>query len=407
MLLPRFIFEGSGSVWSFTDSPVAGRLISSGEQGEAILWDLSQIHPLGRSIGRHPNFLTNIVFSPDGKLLASSDDEGVIALRDPANGQLLLPAWQADPYGVEAMDFSPNGEILATAGVNDQIRLWDANPDSEHFGEELIPPLSAHVGDVFSLAFSPQGKMMASVGADRTIKIWDMDKESDTFGKSIGMINTEHTSWIHDVFFNRTGDRLVSISANQATLWHISGNRPEDTTILELPIRLEYHSSTLAFHSELVLTKSEILVVGTRNLISLMNLSPGSDELGQLVVGPIEYSGDRIASLDVSPDSLMLAVGDLSGSLQLWDLADLQPFEPALSGHPTILGSLRFSPDGASLVSGDGNGNLILWNLDLGYWIDQACRRANRNLTQVEWRHYFGEEPYRATCPDLPAEPAQ
>ena len=183
-----------------------------------------------------------------------------------------------------------------------------------------------------------------------------MDRESDTFGKSIGMINTEHTSWIHDLFFNRTGDRLVSFSANQATLWHISSNRPEETTFVELPIRLEYFSSILAFHSELELTKSEILVVGTRNLISFMNLSPGSDEFGQNVVGPIEYSGDRIASLDVSPDSLMLAVGDFSGSLQLWDLADLQPYEPPLSGHPTILGSLRFSPDGTSLVSGDGNG---------------------------------------------------
>ena len=156
------VFEGNGSVWSFTDSAVAGRLISSGEQGEAVLWDLFQIHPLARSIGRHLYHLTNIVFSPDGKVLASSDDEGMIVLRDPANGQLLLPAWQADLYGVEAMDFSPNGEILATAGVNDQIQLWDASPDSENFGEELIPPLSDHVGDVFALAFRPQGKMMAS-----------------------------------------------------------------------------------------------------------------------------------------------------------------------------------------------------------------------------------------------------
>ena len=37
-------------------------------------------------------------------------------------------------------------------------------------------------------------------------------------------------------------------------------------------------------------------------------------------------------------------------------------------------------------------------------WQARACERANRNLTRAEWQNYFGDEPYRATCPGLPLD---
>lgn len=38
-------------------------------------------------------------------------------------------------------------------------------------------------------------------------------------------------------------------------------------------------------------------------------------------------------------------------------------------------------------------------------WKRAACRIANRNLTQQEWRQYFGDLPYHKTCPALPTGP--
>ena len=50
------------------------------------------------------------------------------------------------------------------------------------------------------------------------------------------------------------------------------------------------------------------------------------------------------------------------------------------------------------------------WSDDFSVWawqpadlIAQACARLTRNLTRAEWRLYLGDEPYRATCPALPA----
>ncbi len=42
--------------------------------------------------------------------------------------------------------------------------------------------------------------------------------------------------------------------------------------------------------------------------------------------------------------------------------------------------------------------------IDLGTQalVNALCRRANRNLTQAEWKQYIGDHPYRRTCPAFP-----
>ena len=66
-----------------------------------------------------------------------------------------------------------------------------------------------------------------------------------------------------------------------------------------------------------------------------------------------------------SPRGHILASGDLSGVVQLWDVAD--PARPAaLSRFRTDtrgLSSVAFSPDGRTLASGDDAGHIRLWNV--------------------------------------------
>jgi len=60
-----------------------------------------------------------------------------------------------------------------------------------------------------------------------------------------------------------------------------------------------------------------------------------------------------------------------------------------------------FSPDGRWLASG-----VRLWDMDLDAQVQLACRTAGRNLTMFEWQLYFGRQPYRPTCQDLPTDPS-
>jgi hypothetical protein len=58
------------------------------------------------------------------------------------------------------------------------------------------------------------------------------------------------------------------------------------------------------------------------------------------------------------------------------------------------------------LASGSLDGTIVLWDVNVESWLAHACMVANRNLTDQEWRSYFGEVPYKKICPDLPAHPS-
>jgi WD40 repeat protein len=65
--------------------------------------------------------------------------------------------------------FSPDGSLLATAGQDSTVRLWDTATGQPH-GQ----PLTGHTGAVNAVAFSPDGSLLASAGADATVRLWDL-----------------------------------------------------------------------------------------------------------------------------------------------------------------------------------------------------------------------------------------
>ena len=94
-------------------------------------------------------------------------------------------------------------------------------------------------------------------------------------------------------------------------------------------------------------------------------------------------------------------------SIILWDVESGQPLSPPLTGHARAVRSVAFSPDGKTLASGSADRTIIFWEVGLELLQTRACSVALRNLTGAEWKHYFGNEPYRTTCPDIPVDPAE
>jgi FOG: WD40 repeat len=74
---------------------------------------------------------------------------------------------------VTNISFSPEGKILASSSDEGNVRVWNLENGRE------ISTLEGHLGSVTSVMFSPDGKTLASAGIDNTIKLWNLELDLD------------------------------------------------------------------------------------------------------------------------------------------------------------------------------------------------------------------------------------
>ena len=74
--------------------------------------------------------------------------------------------------------FSPDGKYIATASADNTARVWDAAT-----GKQIFAPLN-HDGGVNNVVFSPDGKYVATASLDKTARLWDA-----ATGKQIFVLN--------------------------------------------------------------------------------------------------------------------------------------------------------------------------------------------------------------------------
>ncbi|OSP23760.1 hypothetical protein B7767_43530 [Streptomyces sp. 13-12-16] len=133
------------------------------------------------------------------------------------SGYRLYEGFGGHTDGVDALAFSPASGLLATAGVDGTVKLWDLA-----VGTPAAGPLSGHEGPVRAIAFSPDGRRIASGGADGTVQLWDPVTASPT-----GQPLTGHTGAVRCVAFSPDG-QLVASSGDDATVrcWSPAAGRP-------------------------------------------------------------------------------------------------------------------------------------------------------------------------------------
>jgi WD40 repeat protein len=145
----------------------------------------------------------------------------------------------------------------------------------------------------------------------------------------------------------------------------------------------------LAFSSD-----GQILASSSRdNTVRLWDIAT-RQPLHQPFIGHTNY----VFSVAFSADDRVLASGSRDGEIRLWDVATGQTLGQPLTAQGDWIKAVAFSPDGNTLVSGSRNYSIWLWNVNREQWQEQACRVANRNLSETEWQRYFSTQPFRPTC---------
>ena len=287
-----------------------------------------------------------VAVSPDHRLLAAAGADGTLRLwnvADPGHaspvGAFLQPANANLPLYTVA--FSPDGQVLAAAGAGRAVKLWDVSDPARPV--PLGTPLSGAKNTIYTVAFSPSGRTLAAASADDTVRLWDVSDPARP--RPLGRPLTGPTGYAQTVAFSADGRFLAAGSGNSVAGTH-------DDTVWVWNVANPARPSLLR----------GMPLTGPASLVSGVAFSPS----GGLLAASSEDDKVwlwRLAAVKVSA-KIGAKPSGAKPSGKTGKTVTVRQWRPygTLTTASNWVNTVAFSPSGDYLAAGTSEARVLVWN---------------------------------------------
>ena len=391
-------------------SPNGRYLAAATYSGQVRMWDITAGKPLWTVTGARREW--GLAFSQDETMLASGGFHGEVCVYDTLTGHRLKRFEGHPGTWVHCVGFHPGGEILASAGDDNAIRLWNLDTSS------CQSVLFGHEARIFSIGFSRDGKLLFSSSSDGSVRVWDPaagrclrvirhmpgeanlqmalhpngrliatcceeDPEVKIWDAATGECRSSfkgHAPWSASIAFNPEGTLLAcSCSDGTVELWDLKHR--EIPQFFRLLIGHQHHVSVMAF-GHLGLLAS--LPYGEN--INLWDVFSGK------VLKTIQGYSRLIGGNAFSPDGKLLVQGDANGTVRVYSLVENR-YITTIKGHAGPIWCVEFSPDGRSFASAADDRIVKLWDASTF-----QCLKTLTGHTGYLWALAFSADARYLAC---------
>jgi WD40 repeat protein len=344
-------------------SPDGKMVVSTNRDKTVTRWDVASGTPL-ETLRGHSNFVQQPVFSPDGGTLYTVSHDGTAIAWDLTGDRGLGRPFMFTHDGTFSKSgydghpgrLSPDGRLIAVGLKDRGIALWDART--------LKPsgaPLLGTGGEVKTLAFSPDGRTLAAAtaGDDRShLTLWDVDSRS----RLSGPLDAGYPSIVLAVAFSPDGESLATASSS------LGLQRWDPATGNTLDVIGGFSASDVAFSADGALIATvpgpggaEVWETATGRSIARFDGTPAPED----------------GSIALSPNGRLLAVGGFGRFVRLWDVRTgtlVHDLDQGGNGAFT----LEFTPDGRTLAISGFEPVASLWDVVTGAQIGPQLSAGDR-----------------------------
>ncbi|HKB05816.1 MAG TPA: protein kinase [Gemmataceae bacterium] len=311
---------------------------------------------------RHERPVLDAAFSPDGHLLATCTQGGVVRIWREETGREIqkwqvIQKWQAhegDAPNATTVRFSPDGRLLATGGWDKTVKVWEVEKVLRGEVERPLHRWEHTTPRVWSVAFSPDGRRLASAGGKEVERTGEVNVRDVDSGEKVFPTKGFDTG-VRSVQFSPDGRRLATACGEFVQVWDAQTGEEQ---VLPFPCRDPGGSL-----EEVVFSPDgrRLAAVG-----GFLKLHPGRDvKVWDATTGeevfrlPGHVGGLRCVAF--SPDGRRLVSAGLDQTIKVWD-TQTRDEVLTLRGHLDIVGSVAFSPDSCKLASASVDNTVRIWD---------------------------------------------